>query len=577
MGPGMDWRLDNRQREQRRIRYFFGGLLAVLGSLDVIEPLIAQHPLRSQVLDSLLPTDVTFGGRTGTVIAGLAVLLLARGVARGKRVAWTLTVGALLASIPLHLLKDLDFEEAILAGWMLLGLWWMRDQFRAQSDPVSVRRGVLVLVAILFLALAYTVMGTWLLSSQLAPAVELRGTLDNLADALLQNQSVYRALSARGAWFLGSLPWVAYALVLVGLLQVLRPVMASPAAAAERERLRELTRRWGHNPVCHLALYGPASHFWPDDETCIAYSVRGRIALALGDPIGPPERLARAVREFMVFCDRQDWIPAFYQVEDKRNYSELGFRMVPIGSDAIVHTKSFSLDGKDRAALRYAVHRCERQGINCEFHRAPNAWDRARADLLEVSGSWLGRGRGPELGFSLGSLATLRDPSITVGLAYDIEHRLQAFVSWLPVPARRGWTLDLMRRRPDSPRGVMELLIARSIEEAAHRGLDEVSLGLAPLAITSADSDGIANRVLRSVYGRLDRFRRSRSLRQFKSKFAPEWEDRYLAVPTAAALPEVLVALLRAHLPALSPLSLRLGAVRRAAFAINLRRGLRSG
>lgn len=130
----MDWRLDNRQREQRRIRYFFGGFLAVLGSLDVIEPLIAHHPVRSQVLDSLLPTDITFGGRIGTVIAGLALLLLARGVARGKRTAWTLTVGALLASIPLHLLKDLDFEEAILAGWMLLGLWWLRDHFQAQSD-----------------------------------------------------------------------------------------------------------------------------------------------------------------------------------------------------------------------------------------------------------------------------------------------------------------------------------------------------------------------------------------------------------------------------------------------------------
>jgi phosphatidylglycerol lysyltransferase len=494
-------------------------------------------------------------------------LLLARGVTRGKRVAWQLTVVALLASIPLHLLKDLDFEEAILAAWMLLGLWWMRDHFRAQSDPASVRRGVRVLIAVLFLALAYTVMGTWLLSSQLAPAVELRGMLDNLADALLQNQSVYRALSARGAWFLGSLPWVAYALVLFGLVEVLRPVLASPAAAAERERLRELTRRWGHNPVCHLALYGPTSHFWPDDESCIAYSVRGRTALALGDPICPPERLARAIREFMAFCDRQDWIPAFYQVEDKRHYSELGFRMVPIGSDAIVRTRSFSLDGKDRAALRYAVHRCERQGIRCEFHRAPDAWDTARADLLEVSRSWLGRGRGPELGFSLGTLATLADPSITVGLAYDDEHRLQAFVSWLPVPGRRGWTLDLMRRRPDSPRGVMEFLIARSIEEAAHRGLDEVSLGLAPLAITPGDSDGLADRAFRSVYGRLDRFRRSRSLRQFKSKFAPEWEDRYLAVPTAAALPEVLVALLRAHLPALSPLSLRLGKVRRAAFA----------
>ena len=78
------------------------------------------------------------------------------------------------------------------------------------------------------------------------------------------------------------------------------------------------------------------------------------------------------------------------------------------------------------------------------------------------------------------------------------------------MPGRRGWTLDLMRRRPDSPRGVMELLIARSIEEAAHRGLDEVSLGLAPLAITPGDSESLADRAFRSVHGRLDRFRRSR-------------------------------------------------------------------
>lgn len=557
----MDLRLDNR--EQRRVRYFFGGLLAVLGSLDVIEPLIANRPVRSEVLDSLLPTDVTLGGRTGTVIAGLALLLLARGVTRGKRVAWQLTVVALLTSIPFHLLKDLDFEEAILAGWMLLGLWWMREHFRAQSDPASVRRGAAVLVAVLVLVLAYTVVGTWLLSSQLAPAVGLRRTLDNLADALLQNQSVYRALSARGAWFLGSLPWVAYGLILFGLLQVLRPVLASPAAAAERERLRELLQRWGHNPVCHLALYGPTSHFWPDDESCIAYSVRGRTALALGDPICSPEHLARAVREFMAFCDRQDWISAFYQVESKKQYDELGFWTLPIGSDAVVRTRSFNLDGKDRAALRYAVRRCERHEIRCEFLRAPDAWNTVRADLLEVSGSWLGHGRGPELGFSLGTLATLRDPSITVGLAYDPAHRLQAFVSWLPVPGRNGWTLDLMRRRPDSPRGAMEFLIVRSIEEAAHRGLDEVSLGLAPFAIASTDSDRLADRALRNVYGRLDRFRRSRSLRHFKSKFAPVWEDRYLAGPTAAVLPEVLVALLRAHLPALSPLSLRLSAARR--------------
>ena len=481
--------------EGRRIRYFFAGLLALLGSLDVIEPLIANHPARTQLLDALLPSDVTLGGRTGTVMAGLALLLLVRGVSRGKKVAWQLTVVALLASIVLHLLKDLDFEAAILAAWMLLGLWWMRDHFQAQSDPASVKRGILVLVAGLLLAVAYTAVGTLLLGGQLAPAFELRGILDTLADALAQNASVYRALSIRAAWFLSSLPWVVDGLVLLALFELLRPVLAKPSAAVERERLRELTRRWGHNPVCHLAQYGPSSYFWPDDETCIAYSVRGRTALALGDPICAPENVARAVREFLTFCDRQDWICAFYQVENKKPYGDLGFRLVPIGSDAIVPTQSFSLEGKQRAALRYAVHRCERQGIRCEFQRAPSAWEAASADLLEVSGSWLGRGKGPELGFSLGTLPTLRDPAISVGLAYSPAGRLEAFVSWLSVPGRNGWTLDLMRRRPDSPRGVMELLIARSIEEASRRGLAEVSLGLAPLAIMPGDPNRLADRL----------------------------------------------------------------------------------
>src|SRR5256885_7338067 len=102
--------------ESARIRHFFGGLLAIVGALDVLEALIAVRPLRAQVLDAILPVDVTMIGRTGAVIAGLSLLLLASGVARGKRVAWHLTILALLASTVLHLAKDLDLEEAGLAA-----------------------------------------------------------------------------------------------------------------------------------------------------------------------------------------------------------------------------------------------------------------------------------------------------------------------------------------------------------------------------------------------------------------------------------------------------------------------------
>jgi phosphatidylglycerol lysyltransferase len=521
--------------DRRRVRHFFGGLLALVGCLDVIEALIAHHPLRSQVLDALLPPDVRWGGRTGVVVAGLALMLLARGIARGKKVAWQLTVAALLASILFHLLKDLDFEEACLAGWILLGLVWMRHHFQAESDPASVRRGVVVLGFSVLLAAAYAAAGNLLLSGHLAH-------------------------SSRIAWFLASLPFVAASMVLAGLVELLRPVLAPAPSAAERDRLREVTARWGHNPVAHLALHGPKSYFWADARSCVAFTLVGRTALALGDPIAPPDRVGRTAAAFVAFCDRQDWTPAFYQIEGWSPYVDLGLRLVPIGADAVIPTRSFSLQGKDHAALRGALRRCEREGIRFVFGPAPEAWEEASVELLEVSGHWLGSGKGPELGFSLGGLDTLRDPAITVGRAYDRAGRLLAFVSWLPVPARQGWTLDLMRRRPDAPRGVMEALIVKSIEEASRRRLQEVSLGLAPLMTTSG-SDEVADRALKEVYSRLDHFRRSHSLRRFKAKFAPVWEERYLVVPTAAVLPEVLIALLRAHLPRLSLLSLKLRAL----------------
>ena len=551
MGGGEHLTHDLRA-ERRRVRFFFAGLLVASAILDLVGALVIQHQTRSQVLGSLVPESITLGGRTGVVMSALVLLLLAGGVARGKRIAWQFTWVVLVASIGFDLLKDLDFEDAALSAWILLGLWWFRPHFQADSDPRRLRWGLGALGSGVALAIIYAYFGAAVLSNQLSPEPGFLRTLETLAEALAGNPARYHALTERASWFLSTLPVVSYTLVLFALLMLLRPVLAPRAAAADRERVHRLLKVWGRNHISHLAVHGATSYHWFDEEGCIAYSLRGRVALALGDPIGPPDVAKRGLESFVSYCEGQDWIPAFYQVDSDRDYRDLAFSLVPVGSEALIETGAFELQCPERRELRYAVKRSEREGARFEFVNGPDALATYWQQLRDVSEMWLQSRRGPELTYSLGTLSTLTDPDIVVGLAFGRDGRLEAFVSWLPVPARKGWTLDLMRRRPDSVYGSMEALIVRSIGEAAGRGLVELSLGVAPRVIAASEPSSTADRALRAMYWGLDRFQRSRSLHHFKAKFSPRWEDRYLAVPSASTLPEVLIAIVRVHMPPLS-------------------------
>jgi phosphatidylglycerol lysyltransferase len=538
--------------ERRRVRSFFAGLLVISAVLDVVGALLVQHQTRTAVLETLLPASITLGGRTGAVLSGLALLLLAGGIARGKRIAFRLTLVVLIATIAFELIKDLDFEAAALFAWILAGLWWFRHHFDADSDPSRTRWGLAVLAVGLLTAVVYALAGTALLQNQLQPEVGVVRTFESLFAALAGSPTAYRALTERANWFLSTLPVVSYALIIVALTQLLRPVLAPRAATADRDRVHRLLNACGRNYISHLAVHGASSYHWLDDQACVAFTLRGRTALALGDPIAPPEVVQLAARDFVAYCERQDWIAGFYQVDDPAPYRALGLTLVPIGAEAVLQPANFSLAGKKRADLRYARHRCEKAGVHFVFGAGPQVVAEHLEQLEGVSGEWLESHRSPELGYSLGTLATLSDPDIVVGLAFAADGRLEAFVSWLPVPARRAWTLDLMRRRPDSTYGVIEALIVRSIEEARSQGIAELSLGMTPRIITSQDAGRGLQGAWRAMYWGLDRFQRSRTLHRFKDKFGPCWEDRYLVVPSPSTLPEVMVALVRAHLPPLS-------------------------
>ena len=77
---------------------------------------------------------------------GLLLLLVGRGIRRGLQSAWVVAEVALFATFVLHVVKGLDFEEALVAAAIGLYLLANRRYFRVRTDDWSVTRGLAVLV-----------------------------------------------------------------------------------------------------------------------------------------------------------------------------------------------------------------------------------------------------------------------------------------------------------------------------------------------------------------------------------------------------------------------------------------------
>jgi uncharacterized protein (TIRG00374 family) len=136
------------------------GVMGVINILSAITPSLAT---RLAVVTQYSPLLVVRGGHLTAAVAGFALLLLAVGLWRHKQTAWLLTLIVLAISVISHLLKGLDYEEALLAAGLAIWLVSLRSHFHALSDTPSIKRGVRLLVVALVFTLAYGTIGFYLL------------------------------------------------------------------------------------------------------------------------------------------------------------------------------------------------------------------------------------------------------------------------------------------------------------------------------------------------------------------------------------------------------------------------------
>ena len=490
--------------------------------------------------------EVRSVGLIASVVIGIWLIAIARGLVRGKRRAWALSLVLFAAAAVVHLLRGPDPLAVFLSVLMLIALIWFRHDFRAQSDRGSLAQAIAFVPLYLLGVLALTAVTLFANRNQLDPELTVGGVIRTTYGGMigLQGPYMYDGRVFRNFIAVG-LPVLGIAGLLTFLYLVFKTfVQAQPPSPDRKARAERIVHTWGDDTLDYFALRRDKNYYFSDDgRSLIAYLYVRGVAMVAGDPVGPPQDTAQTIDEFLHFCAGRGWRTAFFAVResDQQIYRDRGMHVIYLGDEAIVSCREFTLNTPAMKDLRAVVRRLDRDHV-FELIAETEAGPALVAELNEISEEW--RDGAPERGFTmeLGQEVEGTQSDFVIAFARERGGRVGGFLRFVPVYGQRpGYSLDLMRRRPDAANGITEYLIARAALGLGARGFDSLSLNFAAWGrlLDSAESAGWSGRMQRLMAKGLNPFFQIQSLRDFNQKFNPTWVPRSVVIDDRSDLPRI--------------------------------------
>jgi phosphatidylglycerol lysyltransferase len=529
-------------------------LAATLTTLTsgLINLLMAVRPPRHTpdfVLRQIIPFEFFHFPRSFTLLIGFALVVSAINIYRRKRRAWWIVTALASFSVVFHLLMRHHRWQAVVPMLLLAVLVYARGMFTVKSRRFNRRAALLRFAVAVFAAFVYGVAGFWLLEPRefgvnfnwIASIHRTLLYLTLVGDPSLQPQTRY------AVWFLDTLTMLTMLVIGYGVISLFRPMLYRfHAAPQERERARGLLARYGRSSLDYFKLWPDKSYFFNSSgDGFIAYSVGANVAITLGDPIGPPESLAKMIREFKQYCEENGWAVAWHQTlpDLLPLYQQAGFKKLKIGDDAIVDLTTFTLEGKEMKRFRQRVAQLDKQGVRLQSYQPPLS-NQLIDRLHEVSEEWLQLPGKRERTFTLGRFDPEYLRTTPVYTAEDQDGRVLAFVNLIPSYHPGEATIDLMRHRLQTPNGIMDYLFIKAFSVCREQGYTRFNLGMAPMAgFQEREEASGPERAVHSFFQRLNFVFSFSGLKAYKAKFADVWEPRYVIYRNVLELPKVGVAL----------------------------------
>jgi phosphatidylglycerol lysyltransferase len=506
---------------------FFGGLLLVSGAL----------PAKQSAMDwmrGFIPLPVIEISHLIGSLTGLLLLFLARGIRLRIDAAWYGSLILLGMGSIVSMLKGFVWQESLALSVMWVLMLPARSYFRRKSSlfDMPFSRPWIAMIVIVLTG------STWLgffAYRNIQYANELWWQFSYMDDA----PRFLRAL------LLSAVLTTGYALYY--LLAVAHPRALKKPATGELDDASVLIAN-AADTRGFLALLGDKYLSWSNDRKAfLMFAVTPKYWIVMGDPVGEPKAVDSLLWCFREQVDHYNAKFVFYQVSDQYlpYYLDLGLTLLKIGEEARVDLAKFSLQGSKRDSLRGARNKFTKKGYRFTILAKEDLRNNL-AVLRSISDQWLLKKHTREKGFSLGFFNEDYICRTDVAVVYDHSGRIMAFANLWKNTNKEELSIDLMRYDPESPSGIMEYLFVELMLWGKMENYHWFSLGMAPLAgLERHPLAPLWHKIGTAIFDLGEEFYNFEGLYEYKAKFEPEWQPRYLAVPAGLSAPFILMTITR--------------------------------
>ena len=308
------------------------------------------------------------------------------------------------------------------------------------------------------------------------------------------------------------------------------------SSQAALDRARAIVAEHGDDSLSPYILR-PDKEFQFAEDSVVAFAVIGDTVVISGDPVGPPDEAAEALRALVGRARQAGLRVAAYGVSERHleAFRALGLHAVRAGEEAVVDPRAFTLEGRPCASCgSRSIASNGTAGGRMREGREIDVELEAEIDAVESRVARAARAHS-RLRHEHGRvrISAIRADDLYV-LAFRRRGSFRAVMRFLA--HQRKLSLDIMRRVGQLPNGLIEALVCHALQFARAQQVKEVSLNYAGLAhLLRPDASGrrcgkaLAQRLLRPLRSRFQMDR----LVLFNEKFSPM---------LAVALPRVRLA-----------------------------------